>query len=493
MDDLFPPCPRPFNMAAHVLRHAEALADKPALIVLGDQPEVWSYARLAAAVRGVGTGLRALGLQPGDRVLMRLGNTAAFPVLFLAAIAVGLVPVPTSAALTVAEITVMAQAVSPALVVAGDGVALPAGAVPVLRQSDLLAMTALPRCEYLITDPDQLAYIVFTSGTSGRPMPVAHAHRALWARRMMHQGWQGLGPDDRLLHAGAFNWTYTLGTGLLDPWTLGATALIPGPGTAPADLGALLARHEPTIFAAAPGVYRQMLKAPLPALPKLRHGLSAGESLPAALRAAWQSATCTDVHEALGLSECSTFLSGSPMRPAPIGFAGYPQAGRRIAVLDDLGRPADTGIFAIHRSDPGLMLGYLDAPEATAARYSGDWFLTGDHVAQAPDGAIRYLGRRDDMMNAGGYRVSPLEVEAALAACPGVTDCAVTEVPGRDGTRIIACFYTAGVDMTAALTAHAAQNLARYKQPRRFIRLDALPRNANNKLNRRALTLPEAP
>lgn len=493
MSEPFLPCPRPFNMAAYVLRHAVDLADKPALIVLGDQADVWSYAHLEAAVRGVGTGLLAMGLRPGARVLMRLGNTPAFPLLFLGAIAVGLVPVPTSAALTVVEITAMARGLSPELVVVGDGVALPDMAVPVLSEAEVLAMAALPPCAYVITDADQLAYIVFTSGTSGRPMAVAHAHRALWARGMMHQGWQGLQASDRLLHAGAFNWTYTLGTGLLDPWVMGAAALIPAAGTTPADLGGLLARHGATIFAAAPGVYRQMLKAPLPALPDLRHGLTAGETLPEALRLAWQAASCTDVHEALGLSECSTFLSGSPARPAPLGTAGYVQPGRRIAVLDAAGQPADTGTLAIHRDDPGLMLGYLDAPEATAARFAGDWFLTGDLVAQDPDGAIRYLGRGDDMMNAGGYRVSPLEVEAALAACPGVTDCAVTEVAGRDGTRIIACFYVADADLTVALTAHAAQNLARYKQPRRFIRLDALPRNANNKLNRRALTLPEAP
>ena len=494
MDDRFPPCPKGFNLAAHALRHAAALAEKPALIVPAEPPDVWSYARLEAAVRGVGTGLRALGLCPGDRVLMRLGNTPAFPILFPGAIAVGLVPVPTSAALTVAEITAMARSLSPALIVAEPGVALPDSPAPVLRADAVLAMAVLQPCAYLITDPDQLAYIVFTSGTSGRPLAVGHAHRALWARGMMHQGWQGLRAEDRVLHAGAFNWTYTLGAGLLDPWTVGATALIRGPGTVTADLGALLEQSEATIFAAAPGVYRQMLKAPLPALPHLRHGLSAGESLAPGLRMAWRAATCTDVHEAIGLSECSTFLSGSPAQPAPMGSLGFAQPGRRLAVLDDAGMSADRGTLAIHRDDPGLMLGYIAAPEATAARYSGDWFLTGDLVARDPAGAYRYLGRVDDMMNAGGYRVSPQEVEAAMTGCPGLIDCAAAEIAGRDGTRIIACFYTAEADLDADfLAAHAAASLARYKQPRRFIRLDALPRNANNKLNRRALTLPEAP
>jgi acyl-coenzyme A synthetase/AMP-(fatty) acid ligase len=487
--EIWPPCPAPFNLAAHVLARADALAGKAALEILHpDGAEIWSYARLSRAVRGCGTGLLALGLPKGARVLMRLGNTPAFPILYLAAIAVGLVPVPTSAALTEAEITPMTAAIAPALIVGQAGVALPDHPAPLLTDGDILAMADLPPCAFDLGDPDRLAYVVFTSGTSGRPLPVTHAHRAIWARGMMAQGWQGLGASDRLLHAGAFNWTYTLGCGLLDPWVAGATALIPGGATKPADLPALLARHRATIFAAAPGVFRQMLRAQMPPLPALRHALSAGEALPEATRAAWEDATGTLVHQAFGLSECSTFISGNPARPAPQGATGYAQQGRRIAVLDDTGRSATEGTLAVHRSDPGLMLGYLDAPDQTAARFVGDWFLTGDQVAQAPDGAISYLGRHDDLMNPGGYRVSPLEVETVLARFAAVQEVAVTEVEPTPGTRIIACAYLAARDLDhAAFAAHAAQNLARYKQPRTFLRLDALPRNANNKLNRRAL------
>ncbi len=487
-----PPCPAPFNLAAHVLRRAGARAAHPALEILHPEgAEVWSHGRLEAAVRGVGTGLLALGLPQGARVLMRLGNTPAFPLLFLGAIAVGLVPVPTSAALTEAEITPMAAALGPALIVAEPGVARPRHAAPVLTAQDLLAMTALPPAAYQQGDPDRLAYAIFTSGTSGRPMPVAHAHRAIWARGMMRDGWEGLSPEDRLLHAGAFNWTYTLGTGLLDPWAIGATALIPAAGTPVAALSALAARHGATILAAAPGVYRQMLRAGLPKLPALRHGLSAGEALPPALRTGWRAATGTDLHEALGLSECSTFLSGSPSRPAPEGASGYPQPGRRIALLDGTGQElagAASGALAIHRSDPGLMIGYLDQPEATAARFSGDWFVTGDQASRDAGGAYTFLGRSDDMMNPGGFKVSPREVEAALASVPGLLDCAVTEVEIAPGARIIACFYTAARPLPRqALADHAAAHLARWKQPRHYQPLDALPRNANLKLDRRAL------
>lgn len=476
----FPPCPAPFNLAAHVLARAGSLAGKPALQVLRLQgAECWSYGRLEAAVRGCGTGLRARGLRPGDRVLLRLGNSAAFPVAFLGAIAAGLVPVPTSSALTAGEVSRLAARIAPALVVGEAGVTLPDHPAPVLDAAELLAMADLPPCDWDMGDPDRLAYIVFTSGTSGAPLAVAHAHRALWARGMMHQGWEGLAEGDRLLHAGAFNWTFTLGTGLLDPWVMGATALIPGPGVVPADLPGLLQQHDATILAAAPGVIRQMLRAPLPALPHLRHGLTAGEALAPSLRDQWRAATGTDLHEALGMSECSTYLSGSPARPAPDGFTGYPQPGRRLRLLD--------GQIALHRSDPGLMIGYLDAPEATAARYVDDWFLTGDMAEEGADGVLRYLGRNDDMMNAGGFRVSPIEVETALAGLPGIADLAVTDVEIRPGVHVIACGYVAEAGHEADLIARADQTLARWKQPRLYHRLPALPRNANAKLNRRAL------
>ncbi len=331
-------------------------------------------------------------------------------------------------------------------------------------------------------DSNRLAYIIYTSGTSGRPRGVMHAHRAVWARRMMWEGWYDLKEDDRLLHAGAFNWTYTLGTGLMDPWARGATAVIPAAGTKPEQLPLLMARHDAAIFAAAPGVYRQMLRHhERLSTPKLRHGISAGEKLPEATRAAWKAASGTEIYEALGMSECSTYVSGSPNRPAPEGASGYPQPGRRIRVGED-------GQLAIHCSDPGLMLGYLDAPEETAERFDGEWFLTGDTVAEGPDGAITYLGRNDDMMNAGGYRVSPLEVEAAMAGHPNITGAAAVEHEVKPGTTVIRCFYAATQPIEVErLSDFAASRLARYKCPRIFTHIEAIPTNANGKVNRTVL------
>ncbi|PVH28786.1 class I adenylate-forming enzyme family protein [Pararhodobacter oceanensis] len=488
----FAPCPSPFNLAEYVLRAGQALPDKIALQILSvTGAERWSYAALIRAIRGTGTGLLQAGLTPGDRLLLRLDNTVDFPLAFLGAIAVGVVPVPTSSQLTQAEITAMAQQIAPQAVIAAPDISRPDIAAKVIDLATLRSWRELPPCDFEMGDPERLAYLVFTSGTSGAPRAVMHAHRAIWARRMMWRDWYGLTEGDRLLHAGAFNWTYTLGTGLLDPWTLGATALIPAAGIKPAQLPLLLKRFDATIFAAAPGVYRQLLKSPIPALPRLRHGLSAGEKLPEETREKWSEATGRRVFESLGMSEISTYVSASPERAAPLGASGFAQTGRRIAVLDAAHQPVvrgTPGIMAIDARDPGLFLGYWNDAAQTEARFADGWFLTGDTVSMDDAGAITYLGRDDDMMNAGGYRVSPLEVERVFEALPQISECAAVELSVREGVKVIALFYVAdGPCNEAELADHAETVLARYKQPRLYIARADIPRSANNKLNRAAL------
>ena len=486
------PCPNPFNLAAYVLQHADDLPDKIALAVLGlSGSERWSYAKLKSAVLSVSAGLLEEGLRPGDRVLIRLGNSVDFPLAYLGAIAVGIVPIPTSSQLTEPEVRKIASIVNPkAAIVAPDIVCPDDLGFQIISEAQFRDYRNLPPAEFDMGDPDRLAYILFTSGTSGKPSAVMHAHRAIWARQMMFADWYDLKQDDRLLHAGALNWSFTLGTGVMDPWTIGATSLIPADGIELSALPLLLKRHDATIFAAAPGVYRKLTQiGVMLSLPKLRHGLTAGEKLPESVRTSWQDATGTQVFEAFGMSECSTFISGCPSFPAA-GTLGKPQCGRRVAIMGEDG-PADfeqEGVIAVAKDDPGLMLGYLDNDEDTQRKIHGDWFLTDDVGLMHEDFSITYQGRRDDVMNAGGFRVSPIEVEKAFAHFPEMHEIAVTDVEVKADTRIIAAFYTADNDLSeVALKEHAEENLARYKQPRIYQRVETLPRGANNKLLRKEL------
>lgn len=487
-----PPCPSPFNMAQYVLRHAQEQPQKDALVVVGSSgSQTLTYDELESAVLGLAQAFLDHGLSPGDIVLLRLGNTVDFPISYLAAIAAGLVPVPTSSMLTDREVDKILSDLTPALVIHAPDIALGKPECPVLPQSALQSLKHGNRAAYHLGDANRLAYIVYTSGTSGQPRAVMHAHRAIWARQMMIRDWYDLSKTDRLLHAGAFNWTFTMGTGLMDPWSCGATSLILAPETDLGDIPDLLARHNATVLAAVPGVYRKILQSDDEIeLPNLRHALSAGEKLSETLKSAWKDRTGSEIYEAFGMSECSTFISHAPHRHADAGSLGIPQSGRHVAILSENGpvELGETGQIAVHQDDPGLMLGYFNAPDATQNRFQGHWFKTGDLGRMSENGSIHYEGRADDMMNAGGFRVSPLEVEHALAALSGLQQVGVTDVEIKPDVRVIAAFFTADDTVTAADVERFAKSaLARYKQPRIYQKVNVLPANANGKLDRKRL------
>jgi acyl-coenzyme A synthetase/AMP-(fatty) acid ligase len=229
----------------------------------------------------------------------------------------------------------------------------------------------------------------------------------------------------------------------------------------------------------------------------LRHGLCAGEPLAPALHTAWQEATGLVLYEALGMSEISTYVSGAPNLPVKIGSPGKPQDGRCVAILPFDGDGSETcaagerGLIAVHRSDPGLMLGYWNRPQDEAEARRGDWFCGGDVGCMDEDGYVWFHGRNDDVMNAFGYRVSPVEVEMALADHPSVGEVAVAEMRVRDGVTIIAAFVVPATGVASldeeSVLAHASRRLADYKMPRAVHTVDALPRSANGKVMRRQL------
>lgn len=474
-----------FNLAAHVLEAGLSCPDKTALVIdAPDGRQSLTYGQLRDRVIRMASALLDQGLSAGDKLLIRIGHRIEFPLVYLASIWAGVIPVPSSAQLLAQEITKIAEDLQPDALLLEDGIATPSGGFKTIPLDALQDWPAQPAKPPRLTDPNDLAYILYTSGTSGGPKGVCHAHRAILGRRLMHEGWYGLHADDRVFHAGAFNWSYTLGTGLLDPWSVGATSIILGGQSSAERLLRVISSEHVTIFAAVPGVYRQLLKlGDIGRFPDLRHGLSAGEALPPSLRRAWADQTDTDIHEALGMTECSTFISGSPGRPAPEGTVGFAQTGRHIVALDPFGQPSEHGRLAISKGDPGLMLGYLNQPEETEP-----WFVTGDLIEIAESGAIRYLGRADDVITAGGFRIAPLDIEDAFNHLTEISDCAASAVSIDQDKTLIALFYCAETPLNEqALRAHAQKDLAQYKRPHLYIHRPDLPKGHNGKLNRRAL------
>jgi acyl-coenzyme A synthetase/AMP-(fatty) acid ligase len=496
-----------FNLAKHCVgRAASATPDKTALIVVSDanapeQAERWTYAALDLAVRCVAAGLLSEGLAAGDRIMLRLPNTSDYALLFFGAISAGLVPVPVSSQLTEGEAGFLLGDAAAAAIAQTGALAIasiPSGCRIIDEETIARLKTSPPLADHAATDAEAPAYMIYTSGTTSRPKGVVHAHRTALGRVPMHRDWQGLTANDVMLHAGAFNWSYTLGVGLLDPWACGATAVL---YNGPKDIEVwpkLINAVGATLFAAVPSLYRQMLKycsLTPQSLATLRHGLAAGEALSPAILEGWRAATQREIYEALGMSECSTFVSnhaGMPIRP---GSPGKPQGGRRIAILPLSGSndplpTGEVGLLAVHRGDAGLMRGYWRRADEEKQVFRGDWFAGGDLAAFDEDGYLWYHGRADDMMNAGGFRVSPLEVEAVLAACPGIAEIAVAEYRVRDDVSVIAAYVVRkeGASVSAEdIVAMAGRRLAAYKCPRQVFFVPSLPRSANGKLLRRNL------
>lgn len=501
------PLPPPrFNMAAYAIgRAARDVPDKVALIVIDDvesekAAETWTYRDLDRAVLGIAKRLQSMGFERGDRLLIRLENTSAYALVFFGAIAAGMVPIPASSQMTDAEAAfVMDNSGARGMAVSDHHTAAATGLT--LRAAEIADVIAGP-CDgaavYVETAADDPAYMIYTSGTTSEPKGVLHAHRAAWGRRPMYRDWYDLTAADRMLHAGAFNWTYTLGVGLTDPWANGATTIVFTGDKTPAVWPRLIASQGATLFAAVPGVYRQILKHAAPersTFETLRHGLIAGEAPPATLFDAWFDATGTQLYEAFGMSEMSTYISASPASPRRPGFIGRAQSGRSVAILPIEGGttplPAGVeGLIAVHRSDPGLMLGYWQRPAENAEVIRGDWFVGGDLGVMDADGHIAHRGRSNDIMKALGYRVAPQEVEAVLAHMPGIAEVACAEVQVRADVSVIAAFVVpvvgATVDIGQVLSA-ARQKLAAYKVPREIVVVAALPRTGNGKLKRNEL------
>ncbi len=478
-----PPCPESFN-AAQWCVGAQVSGNRDALIAVDPDTGVvlkLSFDELRDGVARAAGALTAAGVTRGDRVALLLGDIPEFPIAYFGAIAAGAVATPLSSQLSDVETAAILKSVEPRVVLGGSEANL--------TVRDLNRGEPIPFASTAANDP---ALLVFTSGSGGRPKGVLHAHRAFWARQSMRAGWHGMEAGDRVMHAGAFNWTFTLGVGLADAWSAGATAIVNSGRRDPDVWPTLAEAYRPTVFAAAPAVFRRILKygsGLSDGFASLKHAVTAGEALSPAILERWRRETGKPLLEALGMSEVSTFVSTPPVRDAEPGLAGWPQPGRHLAVLGGDGTPVpfgDTGVLAVSRDDPGLMLCYWRDEGATRDACLGDWFLTGDLARMREDGAITYLGRQDDRMNAQGYRVDPSEVEAALATCQGVAECGVTALEVADGLSVIAAWVVGEVTQEALLD-HASARLAAYKMPREVFRANELPHSANGKLLRRKL------
>ena len=522
--------PRYFNIANEcVKQHALGVkSENIALIVEDDQAGTTelSYVKLDQLSGKFVTLLNDLDITVGDRVLIRLPNSIDYPISFFGCLKHGAIAVPTSTLLAASEVTYLAKDSGAKVLVAAKSMwkelesilneqtdleiilLTGNGEMPSdisdshpktnikIFDFDVLMKTTEASDEIVASKADDPAYLVYTSGTTGFPKGVLHAHRSLIGRLPASQYWFDFEDGDRIMHSGKFNWTYVLGSALMDPLFHGHTVIVHEGKNDATTWPKLIKKHQCSIFIGVPTIYRQIIqKTEFSAknVPSLRHCMSAGEHLSDEMLAAWRERFEQDVFEAIGMSEFSYYISQRIDRAIKPGAAGFPQPGHNIKLLTGDGRSAainEEGMIAIPESDPGLFLNYWQLPEETKKSKHDGYFFTGDYARTDEQGYIWFLGRKDDIINTFGYRVSPHEIERVLKTHPDIADCvALGEELGPEKILVSACviLHKNSQLTEQALLDFGSEKLAKYKAPKIIHFYDDFPRTKNGKVLRKQM------
>lgn len=506
--------PDRFNFTSDVVYHiAERNPSATATIAIDEAGRIehWSFARVAEAAQGLAATLAAAGLRAGDRVLILMPRTPQWQVAMLACLHLGLIPVPCVTQVSAAEVDYrLVRSGSVAAITDRrflDRFTISRDRLRVRLASggggeDWQDLEAAMRCGMAVPPPAAMpaeapALMYFTSGSSGPPKPVLHAARGLYVRSRQPWAQLGIADGDVIWTTSDTGWTRAASCLLFGAWMNGAAAVMHDGAPDPAAKLDALERFGVTCFGAVATELRLiMAQAARRPLPRLRFTLSAGEAMTAELAHGWRAFSGAPLIVGYGQTETPTATLTLPDAAPLNGMIGRSMEGNRVTVLDESGSAAAPGVagqIAFDRADAGLMLGYWDDGACSLPVQHGDWYLTGDTGYRDADGNIFFVGRDDDIISSGGYRIGPTEVENALMAHPAVAECAVAASPDSLRGEVVKGFvvlrtgHAPSDALAIALQQHVRQAIAPYKYPRRIAFVDGLPRTASGKLSRRLL------
>ena len=505
-----------FNACEYLLdRHVEA-GEGARLAITGIGGPL-TYAQLLDQVQRTAAGLRDLGLQPEQRLVMFMADSPEFVAVYLAAMRIGAVPVPVSTMLHadgLAELlrdsrarmlavtpqffglVAEAAAAAPELqgVLAAGGAPPAAAAVPVpvpVHDLDALLAAAVPLAAVYPTTTDFPAFWLYTSGTTGKSKGAIHRHGSVRVACETY-GTQVLGirPEDRCLSAAKAFFAYGLGNSLLFPLSAGAVTVLEPDPARPEVVAQRVREYGVTLFFAGPTFFAAMLRAGLPAdaLAGVRLAASAGEALPAALYQRWTGYFGVDILDGLGMTEMlHIFLSNREGQVRP-GTTGVAVPGYELKILDETGMAAPAGTAGtLFVRGESAATGYWSRYEASRLVFQGEWLRTGDTYIQDTDGYYICLGRTGDMLKASGVWVSPAEVEDRLLAHEAVAQAIVVAGLDPDGLEKPVAYVVLrpGAAATEAeLIEFCRAGLPAYKRPRRVVFADAYPTTTTGKIRR---------
>jgi len=347
------------------------------------------------------------------------------------------------------------------------------------------------------TRSDETAYIVYTSGTTKDPKGVVHAHAYTFAKRMQAQYWLDAKSSDLVWCTAGTGWAKSLWNVLLGPWSCGAAIVLHEGVFEAAQRMDMIRDLEVTVLCQAPTEYR--IEAKLDKLgerwrlPNLRHCVSAGEPLNPEVLTRWKEAFGLTILDGYGQTENSLLVANLPGMNVKPGSMGKPTPGHEVGVVDAEGKRCETGEvgdIGVRGDPPTLFRGYYRNEEETRASRRGEWYLTGDRAQLDDEGYFWFVGRSDDVISSGAYRIGPFEVESALLEHPAVLESAVVGSPDPDRGNVVKAFvvlrpgYEPGDALIAELQAHCKAVTAPYKYPREIEFVAELPKTRSGKIRR---------
>ncbi len=504
---------RDYNAAVEFVdRHvAEGRADKTAFV---DPSRNLTYGELRDQVARVGPMLARLGVEQENRIALVMLDTVDFPVLFWGAVRAGIVPVLLNTRLTVDQYRYLLEDsrsrlvfVSSALLpmIQEAAVDLPhlrhvvvvGGGPPETPRFDTLLAAENEGAAPAQTCADDVAYWLYSSGTTGMPKGVMHVHGS---PRMVAQkagvGRVGYREDDIVFSAAKLFFAYGIGNAMICPMWVGATTVLYPERPTPQTVFETLRAFNPTMFFAVPTLYAAILNDPNCtrelASRDWRICFSAGEPLPAHIGQGWKERFGLDIVNGVGSSESGhLFLTNVPAA-VEYGTSGIPIDGYRLKLVDEAGDEVGDGeIGELWVNGPTIACSYWNQLEKSRRTFVGEWLRTGDKYVRRADGVYLYTGRADDMFKVSGIWVSPFEVEDALTSHPRVLEAAVIPLEDNEGlvkpkAFVVLDKHGAEEDriLFEELKVHVKRSIGPWKYPRWIEFVEELPKTASGKIQR---------
>jgi acyl-coenzyme A synthetase/AMP-(fatty) acid ligase len=467
------------NLADHVLR--ERYPGRLALIC--GEEEV-TRDELAARVARAAGALRSLDVQAGESVLLVMRDTPEFAAAWLGAVHAGAIAVALNSKLSEADYRHVIADSGAKLAIVDDGF----GAAHAVFEKLNIGLPAwrdrvqkAPAPPPFDAAPEAPALCLYSSGTTGRPKGIVHAHRAALSIGEAFRA-LGIGEGDRVFTTSKFFFAYGLEHGLLAPLAMGVTSILSADWPDAEAVIGIVERHRPHAIFSVPTIYRRVLGEPAPRLAsfrEVRRFVAGGERLSPQLVAQWRAAVGGELLNLYGMSEAFCACMMTPPGTSDGLRTGKPFPIAEVRLIEPA--PGEPGVLWLRH--PAQAQGYVNLPEETKEQFRDGWFCSRDLFVRDADGFYVHQGRSDELVKVAGQWVWPAELEEAALAAATVAEAVCVPVPDGDGLQRLALFVT-GKENAASAAAGACERLPHHKRPKWIRAVTELPRTATGKVQR---------